>query len=136
MNIEKFNALIAAQSTVDQTLSTTVPTNPVRILSRFGKGKERIPWYIRTGPMSQGEPTRRKRYRYLEFQGEGSVDVRVYVDNRVVARGRMIAIETPNHLRRLNLPRSCWGYALDIEMAGDAELFAVSVKFDGMPSES
>lgn len=131
-----FQVFRNAQVTIDQTLAGTTAPTTARVLARWGKGRERIGWYIRSGPMSQGRPTVRKRYRYLEFYGSGSVEARVSVDGTVVAQGVVSAIETPSHARRLNLPRSCRGYAMDVELAGSAELMALSLAFDGMPSES
>ncbi len=99
-------------------------------LSRFGKGRERVPWYIRSGPMSQGIFTDRKRYYYLEVHGRGAVDVRVYVDGSPVARAHLVATETPGRVRRINLPRSTRGYSLDLEMAGEDDLFAIELGYD------
>jgi len=123
-----------AQGKVEQALATDCPAIAARQLARWGKGSERVPWYIRTGPMAQGNPVDRKRYRYLEFHGSGTVNVRVYVDGRIAASATVTTTETPNQPRRLNLPRSTWGYSMDLEATGDAELFAMELKFNPMPS--
>ena len=131
----RFQEFLKAQGSVDQNMNSNNGwTN--RMLARFGKGRIRIPWYIRTGPMSQGEPTERKRYRYLEIHGKGTVDMRIYVDGKAVARSSAIPSETPDHRRKINLPRGTKGYALDLEGAGDAELFGIELTYDDMPGES
>jgi hypothetical protein len=134
-NDTAFQTFLDAQAKVDQDITTLPAATAHRMLARFGKGKNRIPWYIRTGPMSQGDPTNRKRYRVIEVHGKGTVDARVYVDGQVVARSKATPAETPAGKRKINLPKGTRGYEIDLEMAGDADLFGLELQWDGMPGD-
>ena len=94
-----------------------------------------IPFHIRTGENSCGNPLERKQFKYIEFHGQGSgtARVRVYIDRRYICDGKVSFTEAPSAQRRLNLPltRSV-GYAIDIEFSSNSKPRAMEIVFEPM----
>jgi hypothetical protein len=97
-----------------------------------GEGYE-IPFVIRMGPSNDPDPGSRKRFRALEIDGDGRAFVMIWIDRRLVAKGWLYANETPEHVRRLNIPRGLGtGYGIDFMIAHQGTLVAVEVFWDPM----
>ena len=109
-----------------------------RAIFKFGGDKtEKIPFVIRTGPMGLGAPTERKAFRSIDFYADGAVNgrvgVRVYLDGRYVCSGAVTCSEQATVHRRINIPvAKCQGHTVDIELAGNVRLRAVSTRFEGV----
>lgn len=106
-----------------------------KIFELFADEQHGITYHIRTGQQCFGSPAERKRFHYVEFHGSGplsgTLHVRVYIDGRYVCDGQSVTTETPNKVRRVNLPiAQSIGYAIDVEFSGDVPIrmmeFAVS----------
>lgn len=141
---------ITKQFNFDQFVQSQCTMNPVTNWGvAFGTGvysfatdpSTRIPFYIRTGQQSLGDPTERKRFDHIEIHSDnfanGTLAVRVWIDGHYVCDGMLVATETPSKVRKLNLPRKMnTGYVIDVEMAGDVDLRAVEFHFDAMRATS
>ena len=99
-----------------------------------------LPIHVRTGANSCGSPTELKRYRAVEFHGpyhEGTLRVRIWIDNRYVCDGQVVMSEQPSRRRRLNIPvRRCVGYTIDVEFAGEECPRGIEVHFDAFEGEA
>ena len=109
-----------------------------RVIFKFGGDtSQKLPFCIRTGGQSLGAPTDRKSFRAVDVYAEGTVNglvgIRIYIDGRYVCSGRATCSDQPNVHRRINIPvAKSEGYSIDIELAGNVRLRAVSTKFEGV----
>lgn len=103
----------------------------------FGDESNRIGMFVRTGEMSLGMPADRKRFRRIEFNGNGSVSVRVFVDGELMATDLSVdAAELPGQQRCVNLPSGTKGYTIDIEFSGEFDPRSVQLFFDPMANQN
>lgn len=135
---DNFNAFYAAESTLSSAAPTTLNG---RSIYRFNPpyGVTRIPLHIRTGACQMGNPggaMERKRFRQVEFHGNGTLYARVYVDGTWICDGTVTLTETPSKDRRLGIPTGTRGYNIDIEFCGDADIRALEVAYDEMAATS
>lgn len=108
-----------------------------RAIYKFGGDlTANVPIFGRTGQMSLGNPTERKKFHRIEFHGRGTLAVRVYIDGVAIADKIVTLTEASNRIRAVNLPRGTKGYTIDIEFAGDAEIRAIEIGYDSMSSTS
>lgn len=96
-----------------------------------------IPYCIRTGHNGLGDPLERKTFEYVDIHAEGAVNgrigMRVFIDGRFICSGAVTASTQPTMHRRVNLPISkSTGHTIDIELAGNVRLRAVSVTWNGV----
>ena len=98
-------------------------------LANTANGKQRVPFYCRTGAQSFGTPVERKRFTQIEFHGKGTLYVRVYVDGVWIIDSMVTLTETPSKDRRLGIPIGTKGYTMDIEFCGDADLRAIEYEY-------
>lgn len=97
-----------------------------RGIYRFAASKtSRIPMHVRTGYTALGSPTERKRFKYVEFHGEGMIHCRVYVDGIIVVDTTVNMDESAFRFRRIGIPTGTRGYAIDLEFSGNAKVRAV-----------
>lgn len=95
---------------------------------------DRIPYHIRTGQQSMGDPTTRKKFwetRLYGSENQGTLHVRLYIDGRYVCDGRSILANNYNQFRKIPVPNG-WnaGYTLDVEFAGDAKFRTIEYNYD------
>lgn len=95
---------------------------------------DRIPYHIRTGQQSMGDPTTRKKFwetRLYGSESQGTLHVRLYIDGRYVCDGRSILANNYNQFRKIPVPNG-WnaGYTLDVEFAGDAKFRTIEYNYD------
>jgi len=96
----------------------------------FDEG-EKIPFVIRTGPMSKPDPGVMKRYEAVEINGAGVAFVMVWIQERLVAWGTLFAQEGPKLPRRLNIPRGLGnGYGIDVYIAMQGRLTGLEILFE------
>ncbi len=136
-----FTAFQFQESTIgtDNTLFSGADNG--KIFELFVDDTNRIPFHIRTGQQAFGAPAERKRFHYIEFHGygplSGTLRVRIYIDGRYVCDGEAVTCETPNKIRRVNIPMAqCIGYTIDVEFAGDVPLRALEFAFSPLASTS
>jgi len=97
---------------------------------------DKIPFVIRTGPMSKPDPGIMKRYEAVEINGAGVAFVMIWIQERLVAWGTLFAQEGPNLPRRLNIPRGLGnGYGIDVYIAMQGRLTGLEVLFDVLGGE-
>ena len=133
--LDNFNAFVAAENT----LSTCAPnTLSGRGIYKFNppQSTTRIPIHVRTGAIRIGELTDRHKFQQIEFHGNGTLYVRVYVDGTWICDGTVTLTETPSKDRKLGLPIGTKGYILDLEFCGDADIRAVEFSSAPMSSPS
>lgn len=100
-----------------------------------------MPYYIRTGAQAFGDPVERKRFKQVEFHSDGpstgTIACRVWIDGRYVCDGIMSPTETPNKIRKINLPRGMnTGYTIDVEIAGNVQFRALEFGYEPMERTS
>jgi len=122
-------------------LTTWDATSGLGVYSFATDPSTNIPFYVRTGQQSLGDPTERKRFDHIEVHADnfkvGTIAVRVWVDGHYVCDGMLVPAETPSKVRKLNLPRRMnTGYVIDLEMAGDINIRAIEFHFDAMRATS
>lgn len=137
-NIDK---LIAAGATFSQTFSPVGAAGTVgRYLFAPVTG-EPSPIRVRTHENCCGSPHQRKRFREVLVHGDGTCNVRVYLDGGIVTfpsgnkYAVLTSIDTPGHPRRLLLPVGSWGYSISVEVAGVMDLRLIEINYDPMTSE-
>lgn len=92
---------------------------------------ELIPFVIRIGPVGKPDIGLLKRYEAIEINGEGSAYVMAWVQNRLVAFGRIFAQEGPKRPRRLNILRGLGsGYDIDLYIAFQGRLTGYEVFYE------
>lgn len=136
-NIE---ALIQAQAQFNATFTPTAPTsvgvyrfNPV-----YGQN---IPLRLRSPEITDGTPHLRKKWLGFGLHGDGTANVRLYLDGVLMtfATGlteiTLVCVDLPTDPRRFQLPPGSWGYSLSYEIVGDVGVRAVELSFDNMPGE-
>ncbi len=92
-----------------------------------------IPYTIRTGEQSLGNPLERKRFNHVEIHGNGAGNarVRIYIDKRYVCDGNASFTETSSTTRKVNIPLSrSVGYTIDIEMACTGKIRGMEISYD------
>ena len=117
----------------DLTPSVSFSKVPGLKVQKLEAGPELMPYTIRTGEISCGNPLERKSFRYISFfgNGTGTVRVRVYIDKRYVCDSQIILEELPNNNRRVNLPvRRSSGYVIDVEIATVGNLRGMEITYD------
>jgi len=122
---------LLASATMDKSAPILTTWNP-----QVGSARAQV--FLDTGPITLGRTESRKKWRSVEFHGRRTVKLRIWSDDielTVATPASATASETPNHDRRINLPRSCWGYALRSIITGDAELTAIELTVDEMPEQ-
>ena len=101
----------------------------------------RIPLRMRSPEITAGAPHVRKRWREIQVHGDGTAQLRVYLDGSLMtlANGQhnhtVDCAEGPMHPRRVLLPPGSWGYSLSYELTGRMDLRAVELGYDTMTSE-
>lgn len=95
-------------------------------------GQRNIPMRVRTGRMSIGNPTENKKFKYIEFYGAGTLQVRVFIDGSEVVTATLDEIEKPLKPRKIGIPLSKGrsGYVLDVEFVGDIAHAAMEVTYE------
>ena len=131
---------IAAESTMKQVVSDIEFVQP-EICELFVDEVTPLPFHIRTGQQSLGDIAERKRFKYVEFHGygvnPGTIRVRIYIDGVYICDGMATLSENPDKRRRVNIPiGKQMGYAIDVEIAGCANLRAIEFTVEGMHSQS
>jgi len=100
----------------------------------FANDKVLIPYHIRTGDNTLGEPLVKKKFRDVRFhalEDKGTLHVRIYIDGRYVCDGQSTVAVNPNKIRQVNIPvQKCMGYCIDLEISGDVPLRGVVFTYD------
>ncbi len=97
---------------------------------------DHIPFVVRTGPISKPDPGILKNYEAVEINGEGRAFVMVWIQNRLVAWGTLIAQEGPKRVRRLAIPRGLGhGYDIDLFIAFQGRMTGYEVFWEPVGGE-
>lgn len=135
-----FDKFVLAQCTMNPVADWGVPYG--LSLYKFDSAVDTlIPYYIRTGEQAFGDPVERKRFKQIEFHSDGpssgTIACRVWIDGRYVCDGIMTPTETPNRVRKINLPRGMnTGYTIDVEIAGTVPFRALEFGYEPMARTS
>lgn len=90
-----------------------------------------IPLAVRTGPVFWPDPGVLKKYNSIEINGDGVAYVMAWVNTRLVAKGKIIAQDSPKNNRRLNIPRGLGrGYSIDTLIVFQGTFTGHEVFFD------
>jgi hypothetical protein len=102
---------------------------------------QNVPIRFRTSEVVAGAPQSRKRWREVRLNGQGSCQVRVFIDGvlQTMATGLpatpLTLSESPIHPSRILLPVGSWGYSCSIEVCGDATVRLIEMTYDPMTGE-
>ena len=102
----------------------------------------KIPIRLRAPENAGNAPHRRKRWREFRCYGDGTGQVRLYIDGTLVTfangatQATIDAADTPAMPRRVLLPPGSWGYSMAHEIIGPIDVRAVEYGFDWMTGRS
>lgn len=135
------NEFLKSELSFSEQIGVTDNSPSSIIVEMFSDDSTNLPYHIRTGPQSLGDPCERKRYRGVEIHGSdsrgGTCRVRIYIDGRYVCDGAVTFSESPLKHRRVNIPLGRQlGYTIDVEIAGTVGPRAIEISYSGMSSES
>lgn len=100
-----------------------------------------IPMHIRTAEITAGTPNVRKRWQEIRIFGDGSCQVRVFIDGVLTVFGNgnnqvnITCSEMPLHPARVLLPIGSWGYSASVEIVGKAPIRLIEISYDMMPGD-
>ena len=98
-----------------------------------------IPFRFRTAEITAGAPHVRKRWRDIIIHGDGTLQLRVFLDGALLtfATGNISetidCTELPTHPRRVSLPPGSWGYSIALEGTSDKGVRMIELGYDPMP---
>jgi len=132
-SIANREAFLTAQGGMTDSFSPAA-TSSVGVCRWDWTNPDRLPYHIRTGQQSMGDPTTRKKFWDVKMYGsdtQGTLHVRVYMDGRYICDGRSVLANSYNQIRKVNIPNG-WnaGYTLDLEFAGDAKFRTIEYNYD------
>lgn len=127
-----FTDFLAAQAQFNSAF-TPVALNGKSVYRWGGDIANSIPMFIGSGEFNCGTPDQRKFFDYLEFHGDGTAQIRVYVDGAFVAQSILVAMEGSPIQRRVNLPTGSRGYGVRFELVGAYNLRGVELAFRPFP---
>ena len=135
-------ALFAAAESQFNTNFTPLGTPNTQVVYRFNPtyGSD-VPMRVRTSEIVAGSPNTRKRWREVRLNGQGSLNVRVFLDGALVTMSNgntstpLVLSESPSHPSRILLPPGSWGYSCSVEFCGSATTRLIELGFDPMTAE-
>lgn len=108
-------------------------SNPGLSIYKMLVGKSSMPLVVRSGVKGFESRTERKRFGQLEFFGNGTLSVRVYIDGVFIANDQVTLAEAPTKPRKMNLPRGYRvGYTIDFEIYGDCDKLVTEFTYDSI----
>jgi hypothetical protein len=102
----------------------------------------KVPIRIRSSENSAGSPQLRKRWREVRVFGDGTCQLRVYIDGELItlANGETAAVidctDKPGYPRRILLPPGTWGESIAYEIIGSIDIRAIQAGFDWMTGKT
>ena len=129
--MDNLSAFIAAESQFNATFSPVASNQ--RSVYRWEGSREKIPMYIRSGEFNCGLPAQRKFFNYIDFHGDGTANIRIYIDGAFWSQSTLTGQESWDIPRRLNLPAGTRGYGLSFELIGPYNLRGMDLSFMPLP---
>lgn len=102
---------------------------------------QNMPIRLRSPEVTADSPHLRKRWRTFLIHGDGTAQIRIYLDGVIITfpNGNtsitVTATEQPTHPRRILLPVGSWGYSISYEIVGDIAIRAIELGYDLMTAE-
>lgn len=141
-SVDPVSAFLGAASQFDVAYSNSVPAQDHLSVYKFnptiGQG---APIRFRTREFTAGAPNLRKRWREIRVHGDGTCQMRVFIDGALKQLandawwGTIDCTENPNQPRRLLLPTASWGYSLSVEIVGSVDVRMIEIGYDAMPGD-
>ena len=140
VNLRKFKTLNSRLQQDPEDASNSdiafIENNGLSIWRLFA-GNGNMPMFIRSGQKGFGNVSERRKYSHIELYGNGTLSVRLYIDGRYVSDDIVTLTESPNRVRKMNIPRGYrTGYTIDLEIMGDTDRLLVEYVFEEMGSQS
>jgi hypothetical protein len=130
-----------SESEFNATFTPTVSTTS-QALFRFNPTfGQNVPMRWRTSETTGGAPNTRKRWREVRLNGQGTHQIRVFIDGalQTFANGltytSLTLSESPLHPSRVLLPPGSWGFSCSVEGCGDGVVRVIELGFDPMAGE-
>lgn len=140
--VDPVTAFLSAAAQFDVPYSSSVPTQDHISVYKFNPTLgQPAPVRFRTREFTAGSPNLRKRWREVRVHGDGTCQMRVFVDGALKQLangewwGNIDCAENPNQPRRLLLPPASWGYALSVEIVGTIDVRMIEIGYDAMPGD-
>lgn len=127
-----FTDFLGAQAQFNPTFAPVALTGK-SVMRWSGDIANAIPMFIGSGEFNCGMPDQRKFFDYLEFHGDGTAQIRVYLDGTFVTQSTLVAMEGSPIQRRVNLPTGSRGYGVRFELVGAYSLRGVELAFRPFP---
>lgn len=140
VNLRKFKTLNSRLQQDPEDASNAdvafVENNGLSIWRLFA-GDKNMPMFLRSGQKGFGNVSERRKYSHIELYGNGTLNVRLYIDGRYVSDDIVTLTESPHRVRKMNIPRGYrTGYTIDLEIMGDTDRLLVEYVFENMGSQS
>jgi len=100
-----------------------------------------LPMHIRTAEITAGMPNLRKRWQEARIFGDGSGQIRLFIDGVLVTFGNgsntftFACSEMPLHPARILLPIGSWGHAISAEVITKSTIRLLEFSYDMMPGD-
>jgi hypothetical protein len=134
-------AFAASQAQFDSSFSPAGNDNTQAIYRFNPTFGANVPIRFRTSEVVAGAPQSRKRWREVRLNGQGTCQVRVFIDGVLLTMAtglpvtNLVLSESPIHPSRILLPPGSWGYSCSIEVCGDATVRLIEMGYDPMTGE-